>query len=73
VGQPFPVLCALAGAPTGDTRSGAGQQPQGSDVQSYTDKKGSAAMNDDWKPASFAEAIVILFTVVFCVGVWWIF
>ena len=27
----------------------------------------------DWEPAPLLEAFIIGFTVVFCVGVWWIF
>jgi hypothetical protein len=30
-------------------------------------------MNDDWEPAPLVEAFIIGFTVVFCVGVWWVF
>ena len=30
-------------------------------------------MNGDWEPAPLIEAFIIGFTVVFCVGVWWVF
>jgi hypothetical protein len=30
-------------------------------------------MNGDWEPAPLVEAFIIGFTVVFCVGIWWVF